>query len=313
MSEPPTADYQRADFGPLAATKYGIGFHWTTWTAPQTGEPLPFEAAVDAFDVDAFVAQAVECGAGHVLFTATHARHHLPCPNPEVDLILPGRTCQRDLLLELADGLAAEGILFLVYYNHGLHGGDPEWHEAVGYKDPDHRKYFDTCNRILGWLGERYGQKITAFWFDHGLNSFGDTPWLEMTRGAKAGNPNRLICYNTGIEQHKCLTPYQDYWAGEVCRLSYFPIGPVTPAGFPWYSFVSWHVAPDKPMCGEWGISMQHQQTPYPQACADCATAYVERFLAVGGAVTFNLLCYQDGSAYPPDLAVMRELKQRLR
>ena len=101
------SDYQRADFSPLAETIYGIGFHWTTWTWGRNGPPKPFEEAVETFDVPAFVAQAVEAGAGHVMITATHELHWLPGPNPEVDRILPGRTCRRDLMMEIADGLAA--------------------------------------------------------------------------------------------------------------------------------------------------------------------------------------------------------------
>ncbi|HBQ64555.1 MAG TPA: hypothetical protein DD727_06475, partial [Clostridiales bacterium] len=62
-------DFQRNDMGPLHRTVYGVGFHWTTWTYPRTGAPLPFEEAVNRFDVEAFVRQAVEMGAGHVLFT----------------------------------------------------------------------------------------------------------------------------------------------------------------------------------------------------------------------------------------------------
>ena len=115
--------FARADFAPLRDTGYGIGFHWTTWTLPQAGQVVkPFEQAVEDFDVDAFVAQAVEAGAGHVLFTANHALHWLPAPHPDVDRILPGRTCRRDLIGELADGLAAQGITLILYYHHGTDG-----------------------------------------------------------------------------------------------------------------------------------------------------------------------------------------------
>jgi hypothetical protein len=41
--------------------------------------------------------------------------------------------------------------------------------------------------------------------------------------------------------------------------------------------------------------------------------AYLRRFQAVGGTVTFNLLCYQDGSALDTDLQVMKQLKGVMR
>ena len=306
-------DYRRADFDILRRTKYGIGFHWTTWTAPREGEPLPFEEAVEAFDVPAFVRQAVEAGAGHVLFTMTHMKHHMPCPNPVVDELLPGRTCRRDLLGEIADGLAAEGILLMLYYNHGVWGNDPEWSRAAGAEEVDPRIYFENLGRELRWIGERYGRKVVAFWFDHGPSHFADFPYEELTAAAKAGNPGRLVCYNSGVETHHLHTECQDYWAGEVCRLNYLPRGPLTPSGLPWYSFTEWHPDLIHYGCGEWGLDMERRGQDWPAPCACSVEAYLRRFLDHGGAVTFNLFCYQDGSAYEPDLAVMREIKKRFR
>jgi hypothetical protein len=306
-------EYRRADFRPLAETKYGIGFHWTTWTAPRTGEPRTFDRAVEEFDVGRFVEQAVEAGAGHVLLTTTHAMHWLPGPNPEADRILPGRTCRRDLVMEIADALAERGIILMLYYNHGIHGGDPAWHDAVGARKPDRGEYFEKCNSIVAWMGEHYGRKVAAWWFDHGLADFPDTPWWDVTTAAKAGNPDRLVCYNSGVETHKLHTPFQDYWAGEVCRLNYLPRGPLTPSGLPWYSFTAWHPDLAHYGCGEWGLSMETRDLEWPAPCVDSVAAYLERYLARGGAVTFNLMCYQDGSAYEPDLAVMRGIRKIFR
>ena len=56
--------YQRADFDKLRDTKYGIGFHWTTWTAPRKGKLKPFNEAIEAFDVRAFVAAGGRDGCG---------------------------------------------------------------------------------------------------------------------------------------------------------------------------------------------------------------------------------------------------------
>ena len=116
------SDYERASFAPLRDTVYGIGFHWTTWTLPLEGEPVSFEEAVENFDVERFVEQAVAAGAGHVLITSTHQLHWLPAPNPEVDKVIAGRTCRRDLLMELADSLARAGIKLVLYYHHGTDG-----------------------------------------------------------------------------------------------------------------------------------------------------------------------------------------------
>lgn len=305
--------YRRADFGKLRDTKYGVGFHWTTWTAPRTGEPVAFEDAVDAFDVPAFVRQAVEAGAGHVLFTTTHAMHSLPGPNPVVDALIPGRTCRRDLIMELADGLLAEGILLILYYNFGVYSGDQAWSEASGLLAGDKTAFFANSQNILRWMGEHYGEKVAAYWFDVGLEAFPETPFAAVTAAAKAGHRDRLVCYNPAVEKTGLVTPYQDYWAGEICRLNYLPRGPLTPGGLPWYSFTSWHPDMRYQAAGTWGMDLDTRDEEWPAPCTCSVAAYLQRFLDHGGAVTFNLLCYQDGTAYEPDLAVMREIKRLFR
>lgn len=307
--------YQRADFAPLCDTGYGVGCHWTTATVPREGDPAPYEEAVAAFDVDAFVAQAVEMGAGHILFTSTHSKHHFPGPNAEADRILPGRTCERDLLMDLADGLAGAGIRLMVYYNSGIHQGDPEWREAVAADRDDRAQFYENWCRVIGWMGEHYGPKVLAFWFDGGyeLDAHKDTPWEKLTAAAKTGNPDRLICYNPGIEQHHLYTPLQDYWAGEVCRLNFIPRGDLTPSGLPWYAFVSWHGDSRKPTCGNWVWNEENSQFDWIQPPPESAVSLLRAFQRVGGTVTFNVFCYQDGSVYEPDFEVMKGVRNMVR
>jgi hypothetical protein len=307
--------YRRADFAPLRDTVYGVGFHWTTATVPREGDPLPHEEAVAAFDVGAFVEQAVEMGAGHVLFTVTHSKHHICGPNPEADRVLPGRTCERDLILELADGLGAAGIRLLAYYNSGIHVGDPEWREAVGAERDEPSEFYDNWSRVVGWMGEHYGPRLAALWIDGGyeLEALGDTPWERLTRAAKAGHPDRLICYNPGIERHHLYTPCQDYWAGEVCRLNYLPRGELTPAGLPWFAFLSWHGDSRKPSCGEWVMNAENRALDWHSPPAESAATFLRGFQRAGGTVAFNLFCYQDGSIYDSDFEVMKRLRTLIR
>jgi len=217
--------YQRADFAPLRDTGYGIGFHWTALTAPRDGEPLDFQDAVDAFDVDAFVQQAVDAGAGHVLITTTHAWQKMPCPNPEVDKLVAGRTCKRDLLMELADGLAAAGIKLMLYYHHGIHahGQDAEWREAVGWQSPD---YYDNYCRVVGWLGEHYGPKVIAWWFDAAgdLANRSDPPWDRMAAAAKAGHPGRLICQMPASRTTRCTPSARTIGLGKCAGSTTCPV-----------------------------------------------------------------------------------------
>ena len=311
-------EYQRGNFSPLRSTGYGIGCHWTTDTMPRVGPRQPYRKAVESFDVAAFVEQVVDAGAGHVLFTATHSRHYLPGPNPEVDRILPGRTCERDLLMEIADALAQAGICLILYYHHNTDGEhqDPGWQRAVGSLERDQARFYDNYCRIVGWMGEHYGHKATAFWFDagYGLLRRGAVPWPRMTAAAKAGYPQRLVCYNSGLENHECYTSCQDFWAGEVCRLNYRPRGLLTPAGLPWYSFLDWHPHVQLwPSCGQWIMDALARDRDWSAPPAESIVDYVRSFQLAGGTATINLLCYQDGTVYEPDLAVMSVVKQVLR
>ncbi|MHC4983456.1 MAG: hypothetical protein ACYTF6_09875 [Planctomycetota bacterium] len=307
--------YKRADFDILSKTGYGVGVHWTYRTLPRKGPKKPFAEAVEAFDVPRFVEQVRRTGAGHLLFTSNHVYHYIPGPNPEVDKILPGRTCRRDLIMEIADALEAAGIKLILYYNHGICGDNDEWIEAVGGRDEDKSRYFDNLKRIIGWMGEHYGDKVIAWWFD-GAKIFkqwaGD--FAEITAAAKAGLPQRLVCYNNALECVASLTEHQDYWAGETARANFVPRGPTTPAGLPWYGFFDWHAHHDHMWVGCWGFwEKQWLDLDWPAPSTETLAEFYRRFEALGGTVTYNLLIYQEGQIYPGDLEAMGKVKRILR
>ena len=230
--------YTRANTDWLAKCRYGIGVHWTAQTVPRHGAPLPFQKAVDAFDVQRFVDQLIHAGADYLLFTSTHALQMLPAPHPVIDKILPGRTCKRDLIAKLADALAAKGMPLLIYYNHSCNQkDDPSWEQAVGYHDRDKSRFAQNLLEIVGWMGEWYKDKIKAWWFDspYSLDSRGpyssvttdmngfQFPWERFTIAAKLGFPDRLVTYNAGVNQTFLYTTHQDYWAGEMVDLKHPP------------------------------------------------------------------------------------------
>ena len=329
--------FHRAAFTPLRECLYGIGFHWTTTTMPRVGQPGPFEEAVEAFDVPALAERVAETGAGYVLLTTTHERHHMPAPHPDVDRLIAGRTCRRDLIMEIADALAARGVRLALYYNHGTtvhaprdgspptraHWMDADWRAAVGGHLADTTTYYENYRRIVGRLGERYGRKVIAWWFDGGLEfpGYPEVPWESMAEAARAGNPERLICYNSGIEEmgFTPVTECQDYWAGEATSLDFRPSGPATPGGWPWHVFLTWHPARNargevkKTRSGRWGLDAASRDLAWPPPPVERVAAYLDAFRACGGAVTFNLFCYRDGGILETDLGVMREVRRRYR
>jgi alpha-L-fucosidase len=307
-------------FSILRQTQVGIGVHWTTWTLNRDGTNVPFADAVASFDVHRFVRQTAEAGAGHVLFMCNHALHHLPCPLPEVDAILPGRTCQRDLIGELSSALHDAGITLLLYYHHGCDEPqqDPAWQRAVGGYEADPTRLFANVNAIVAALGRRYGERLAGWWFDAGwaLAKRANTPWRELFDAARAGNPRRAVCYNPGLESFDPMTPLQDYWPGEAEGLGGEPDAGAyarmpndtvrgAPGMLPWYSFVTWY----ERIGGipVWGVNEDFLRLDPPPPSSDAVARHLVRYLRAGGAVTYNLPIYQSGELREADVRTLHE------
>ena len=320
-SELPPKDYQRASTDWLAKCRYGIGVHWTAQTVPRTGSPLPFQQAVKTFDVKRFIDTLVYAGADYLLFTATHALQMLPAPNPVIDRITFGRTCKRDLLAELADGLAVKGIHLLVYYNHSCNGNDdPEWRKAVGYDGQDKKQFAKNLMDIVGWMGKRYKDKIKAWWFDspysldpRGPHSSVSTdmtgfqfPWERFTVAAKLRYPARLVTYNAGVDKTFLYTTHQDYWAGELVDLK-------TPAkarylgnGLQWFG---WTCLEDR----AWVHHRPNIEIPKPLYSDEDVIAYVRTCNSHQAPMTFNVGIYQDGTMARASVEQLHRLGTALR
>jgi alpha-L-fucosidase len=316
----PAADressYVRANTDWLAKCRFGIGVHWTAQTVPEKGPAAPFQEAVDAFDVQRFVDAIVHTGADYLLFTATHALQMLPAPNPIIDKICPQRTCRRDLIAELADGLAAKGKPLLVYYNHSCNGqDDPAWRKAVGYDGRNKEEFAQNLIDIIGWMGKRYGEKVKAWWFDspYSLDARGphqsvttdmsgfSFPWERLTVAAKLGYPGRLVTYNAGVAETYLYTTHQDYWAGELVDLK-------TPAkarywenGLQWFG---WTCLDDR----GWVHYQPNTKIPQPLYSDQEVIDYVRTCNSHQAPMTFNVGIYQDGAMPTASVEQLRRL-----
>ncbi|MBQ7256180.1 MAG: alpha-L-fucosidase [Abditibacteriota bacterium] len=311
--------YQRASIKQLGGG-YGLGFHWTTWNVDQNGVDIPFEEQVNNFDLNFFINQAKELGASHVLVTNCHQYQFPAGPNPYIDKLIPNRTCKRDLMGELSEALAKEGIKFIMYYHHGCDGAhqDPDWWKACGagdfYSDTFYKNYID----IVSYFGERYGKKIDAYWFDAGYGLFrrGVVPWEALSKAAKVGNPDRLITYNPGVRSWGLYTPYQDYYSGETHYFDDLPVGEKTNTGLDWYAFMAlhkWVEDPDNPDCAQWGIDGTcYDKQDWDISDSKKMAEFVKAYNAIGSTVTFNMLCYADGSIHPVDVKAIQEMRKYL-
>src|SRR6185437_16844617 len=149
-------DYHQANTDWFAACHFGISTHWTALSQPVGKDDwLPFDEAVNRFDVQRYVDQAAGAGAQYIMFTSCHARQMLPAPCAAIDRVAPGRTTKRDLLGEIADVCRARNLRFLLYYNHSCNSGDdPAWEYAVGYHAADKSQLARNLIAIVKELGE---------------------------------------------------------------------------------------------------------------------------------------------------------------
>ncbi len=288
---------------------WGVCVHWTTQTAPRHGECAPYPQAVDQFPVQTFADTLAETGAGYVMFTSTHARHWLPAPSPASEALLPGRCCERDLIGQLADAVRKRGMLFLLYYNHSCNNfDDPAWQKATGWLEADKTAFEKNIQGILREVGERYEDKISGYWFDSAFTLYSHHPnWARWTDALKAGFPERVICYNSGINNSHSYTPLQDYWAGEFDILG-FPLAKptlVAPNGLPFHSLF-W-------LDDYWLHSDADTPISLPIYSERRLTDYVRSVRDAGAFTTLNLGIYQDGTFSPNTLEQLRFMSGELR
>ena len=231
--------YERASTAWFAGS-FGVSVHWTSHCKPLSGEARSYQDAVAHFDLDGFVRQLRQTGVRHLIFTTTHAEQYIAGPHPVLDYLLPGRSCERDLLGELAQRLHDERIRLILYYNHSCNNDDDlPWKKASGYLGAPLDLFAGRVMGIVEHMSRRYGKLLSGWWFDscYSLDPrFPDNtvttamdgwqfPWEALTAAAKSGNPASVVACNAG-ENDRLYTTHQDYCAGETTSLGFLPPGP---------------------------------------------------------------------------------------
>jgi len=289
---------------------YGVMFHWTDFTQPRDGVKKPYPEAVNAFDVDTFAKLIGEIGAAYVIFTLNHAHPHCPAPIQSWEAIHPGWTTRRDLIGDIANALEKRGIGFLLYINSPVLtklGGIG----ATGlYELTCSEEQFSEIHKdVLSEIGSRYRDKLAGYWFDswyQSLAAYPDVPIEAIYRYCKVGNPDRITAFNFWI--FPVLTPWQDYWAGELNALQdpfesrYIQRGAGT--GFQAHGLVS--------MLPSW-VHSEIGPIPPPQFSAEDLIAHVKTNMEHQAVTTINIGIYQDGTIEQSSLDRMRQLRRAIR
>ncbi|GGD90421.1 alpha-L-fucosidase [Paenibacillus nasutitermitis] len=234
----------------LLKAKYGISHHllaeFMNRVAAEPGDKWqPGEAwddVINGFDVNGYVQQVVETGAGFVILTLGQNSGYLLSPNETYDRIAgvkPGeRASTRDLPMEIADALAPHGIKLILY--------SPANPPSKAHKDDEDfaiNKAFDypveiapsqetqaKWQAVIQEWSDRYGDKVAGWWFD-GMwfqDAYNDLTrkynWYSLVNAAKSGNVSRIIAFNSGIGSSILVnSPFEDYIAGETNEIGPLP------------------------------------------------------------------------------------------
>ena len=313
----------RGDSAWMVQGKYGLFVHFSAnmygWKGDQKRAEW-FQESVDMFDVQHFADQVERTGAAWVNFTVTHQGFYWPGPNKAVDAVMPGRTTERDLLMEIIDELDSRGIATLFYLHSGYNGFEAAaWRKALAadYGAADVSKFNDNMVAILRECSLRYGQKIKGFGYIDGclMHDYPlDPHWESWARAIKAGNPKAVIGFSSN--QGPAVSPFSDLSTRDGgASLAEFnsdlvgagkQYGIIDPA---WWCYMdTWY--PNKPMNGKWDKGPRHPTKAYVQ--------YFKKMAAKGVPVTINLSMTADVTDDHPILnprcmAVMEEVRKAIR
>jgi hypothetical protein len=289
---------------------YGVMFHWTDFTQPRKDTKKLYPDAVNAFDVDAFAGLISEMGAAYVIFTLNHAHPHCPAPIDAWESVHPGWTTRRDLIGDIAGALEKRGIRLILYINSPVLTSFGKTGETGLYQLTFSEEQFTEIHKnVLREIGSRYGEKLAGYWFDswyQSLAAYPDIPIDAIYHDCKVGNPGRITAFNFWI--FPVLTPWQDYWAGELNTLQipfesrYIQKGAGT--GFQAHGLLS--------MLPSW-VHSETGPIPVPQFSTEDLIAYVKTNIEHQAVTTINIGIYQDGSIEQSSLDMMQQLRRAIR
>ncbi len=283
----------------LAKAGYGLMFHWTSQSVSAEGSNKPYKQAVNAFDVKKFVNMVDQTGAGYIIFTIGHAEAYCPAPIKNWEKYHPGMTTERDLIAEISDQLKTKNIRLICYM---------PTHIITKYEKVSDTEFMNINTEILQEMGERYKDKIAGYWFDGWYQCLEEHPDVSMKsffQATKAGNKDRIIALNSWI--YPKVTPWQEYWAGEV----------VSPVAIPEHGLMKEGSVMDLRyqalLIMEPYWVQEKAERPDPRFTSTELSQYIRNCMGNGGAVTINMGIYQDGTVGEKALKVMKEVREQIR
>ena len=243
----------------MAAGPYGMMVHWVKTTQARPGEEYisDWNAAVDAFDVEAFCENVAESGAKWLIFPFGHVAGggYFSSPGGVIDSRHPGHCSKRDLVLEIARGVTNRGVRFIGYLFTEFDAAgniSDDFADAMDWNHDlyDKSRFMELFYRQLEEWSIRFGSLLSGWWFDGCYKSVEKSfikrqGWdnsrfdpQRLAAAARIGNPGALIAMCPGANSFRCVFPeIEDYLAGESNNLEVLPTAPLL-FGLQWHTLI---------------------------------------------------------------------------
>ncbi len=270
------------------------------------GRQTSWDECVREFDVNRFANAMVQAGAGYVIFTMHQRTRFLIAPNQTFDRLTgyqPGEACAtRDLVEDLYQALHQQNIPLLLYWTGDGPRQDAKAAAAMGWTGKVSTDYVTKWASVVQEYGKRYGEKVAGWWVD------GCYPWIGyddaklglLARALKAGNPQRIIALNPGVQDKvRGYSRHEDFTTGEQNAFHDLPAGR-------WVDGEQWH------LLSFMGCSAQGWGMPGCKYSKQDLGDYVSDVNWLGGVVSIDVLLYRDGGLDRSQLEVLKALRSAL-
>jgi len=295
--------FQKAGYGVFV--HYLAGLQNSAGAIHSLGRETSWDECVRDFDTERFADTMAECGAGYVIFTTMQISRFMIAPNSTFDRISgykPGEACAtRDLIEDLYQSLHKRNIVLMLYYTGDGPRGDEKAGPAFNCQNPVPRDFVEKWASVAAEYGERYGEKVAGYWVDgcYPFIGYDEEKLGILAKGLKAGNPNRIIALNRGVDPSvMSYTVHEDYTCGEQNKFHEIPAQRFL-NGEQWHilSYLSpnWWAAP--------GAGYTKEEI------ADYVRSVNER----GGVVSIDVLLYRDGAMDRSQVELLKAVKAAAR
>ncbi len=200
----------------MKQARWGVMTHYLAdWRARVDKEEMSVEKwndMIDHFDVEGLAKQIASVGAGYYLITLGQNSGYYLAPNATYDRfvgIKPSKCSRRDLISDLYEALNKKGIKLMVYLPSGAPAGDSIAGKGLEWQNGPHpnREFQIKWEQVIKEWSERWGKKISGWWFDgcYWPNMMYRSPeppnFASFAAAARAGNPQR----HDRIQSGRCL------------------------------------------------------------------------------------------------------------